>query len=107
VHKLAIVPLLFLLTACAVGSIDQQLATGARIHAAATRSAASALDAHVITSRDAEAYRAIATTSSEILNSARDLKDIDPKTAEGKVQLANGFLRELQEFLVKQLEKQP
>lgn len=106
-RKFAIIPLLFLLTACATGGIDQQLTTGARIHAAATRSVAGALDAHVITSKDAEAYGAIATTSSEILDSARDLKDIDPKTAEGKVQLANGFLKELQDFLVKQLEKQP
>lgn len=105
--NLVVLPLLFLLTACAVGSIDQQLATGARIHAAATRSVTGALDAHIISSKDAESYNDLAVNSSEILDSARDLKDIDPKTAEGKVQLANGILKELQEFLVKQLEKQP
>lgn len=105
-RKLSILfPLLFLLTACA--GLDQKLETGARIHAATTRSVTNALDAHVISSKDAEAYQAIAVNSSSILDSARDLKDIDPKTAYGKVQLANGFLKELQDFLIKQLEKQP
>lgn len=95
-----------ILTGCAT-NIDRQLATGARIHATATRSVTGALDAHMIGSKDAEAYNALAVNSSAILDSARDLKDIDPKTAEGKVQLANGILKELQDFLVKYLEKQP
>jgi len=97
---------LLILAGCA-HNIDRELATGARIHAAATRSVTGALDAHIISSEDAEAYNALAISSSEILDSARDLKDIDPTTAAGKVQLANGILKELQEFLVKQLEKQP
>lgn len=96
----------FALSGCAT-NIDQQLSTGAQIHAAATRSVAGAVDAHIVSSKDAEAYQEIAVNASEILDSARDLKDIDPKTAEGKIQLANGILRELQDFLIKQLEKQP
>lgn len=105
--KFIIAALAALLLAGCATNIDQKLATGARIHAAATRSVTGALDAHLISSKEAEAYNALAVNSSEILDSARDLKDIDPETAEGKVQLANGILKELQDFLVKQLEKQP
>ena len=53
-RKLLLVPILaLLLIGCATQSIEQQLNTGAQIHAAATRSVAGALDAHVITSKDA------------------------------------------------------
>lgn len=107
-RKLLLVPILVLLLAgCATQSIEAQLNTGARIHAAATRSVAGALEAHVISSKDAEAYQAIAVNSSAILDSAKAIKDSDPSTAEGKVKLANDILAELQQFLVKQLEKQP
>lgn len=107
-RKLLLIPLIaLLLVGCATQDIEQQLNTGAQIHAAATRSVAGALDAQVITSKDAETYQAIAVNSSAILDSAKDLKDSDPSTAEGKIKLANDILAELQQFLVKQLEKKP
>lgn len=106
IRKILALSALLILTGCAT-NIDRDLATGARIHAVATRSVTGALDAHLISSKDAEAYNALAVNSSAILDSARDLKDIDPKTAEGQVQLANGILKELQDFLIKYLEQQP
>jgi hypothetical protein len=108
-RKLFLVPILaLLLVGCASQSIEQELNTGAQIHAAATRSVRTALDGHLISSKDAEAYQAIAVNSSAILDSAKDLKDSDPSTAEGKVKLANDILAELQAYLVKIIqEKQP
>lgn len=91
----------FLLVLAGCANFDTKLNTAARIHAAATRSVASSLDAHLITSKDAEAYQGIAVQSSHILDSAKELKDTDPKTAEEKLNLANSILAQLNAFLVR------
>jgi uncharacterized lipoprotein YajG len=94
---------LLILAGCA--SFDARLKTAADIHAATTRSVTSALDAHVISSRDAEAYQEIAVNSSYILDSARVLKDTDVKSAEAKLDLANKILLELHKYLLKEEAK--
>jgi hypothetical protein len=98
---------LLLLAGCASQPIETQLNTGAQVLAGANRSVASALDAHMITSNDATHYQGIALHANAILNSARDLKDSDPTTAEGKIKLVNDIIRELQDYLVSLLEKKP
>lgn len=104
-RKFLAIPLIaLLLVGCA--TFDQRLNTTVQIHTATTRSVTSALDSHLITSKDAEAYERIASSSSAILDSARDLKDSDPTTADGKLKLANDILTELRDFLLSQ-EKQP
>jgi hypothetical protein len=96
--KLLVVPLLLVLTACA--SFDARLKSAADIHAATTRSVTRALDAQLISSRDAEAYQEIAVNSSYILDSARALKDSDVTSAEAKLDLANRILVELHKYLL-------
>lgn len=96
---------LALVTACANQPIEQQLTVAATVHASTTRAVTAALDAEAITSRDAGRYFELATNASEILNSARDLKDSDPSTAEGKVKLVDGILKELQDFLLQELKE--
>src|SRR5687768_5687967 len=90
---------LVLTVGCASQPIEQQLTVAAAIHAGTTRSVTAALDAEIITSNDAGKYYELAVTASEILNSARDLKDSDPTTAQGKIELVNGVLKELEAFL--------
>jgi len=99
-RKLLFIPILLILTACA--SFDAKLKTAADIHAATTRSVTSALDAHLISSTDAEAYQEIAVNSSYILDSARALKDTDVQSAEAKLDLANTLLIELHKYLLEQ-----
>lgn len=87
------------LALCGCANFDARLNTAAQIHAATTRSVSQSLDAHMISSKDAEAYQAIAVNSSHILDSARELKDTDPTTAEGKLNLASQILGELNKYL--------
>jgi hypothetical protein len=94
---------LLILAGCA--TFDARLNTAAQIHAATTRSVTNALDAHVISSKDAEAYQEIAVNSSYILDSARALKDTDLNGAEAKLDLANKILIELQKYLLAQEAK--
>lgn len=99
-RKLLFIPILLLLTACA--SFDARLKTAADIHAATTRSVTTALDSHLISSTEAEAYQEIAVNSSYILDSARALKDTDVQSAEAKLDLANKILIELHKYLLEQ-----
>lgn len=88
------------LAGCA--SFDAKLNTTTKIHAATTRSVTNALDAEIISSKDAEAYQEIAVNSSYILDSARALKDTNIQSAEAKLNLANKILVELQNYLLEQ-----
>lgn len=99
-RKLFLLPFLLILAACA--SFDARLKTAADIHAATTRAVTRALDAQLISSRDAEAYQEIAVNSSYMLDSARALKDSDVATAEAKLDLANRILSELHKYLLEQ-----
>lgn len=99
-RKLLLFPLLLILTACA--SFDARLKTAADIHAATTRSVTHALDAQLISSKDAEAYQEIAVNSSYLLDSARALKDSDMQSAQAKLELANRILVELHRYLLEQ-----
>lgn len=100
-----LVAMLAVLAGCA--NFDTKLNTAAQIHAGATRSVATSLDAQLISSKDAEAFQVIAVKSSEILDSARELKDSDPKTAEGKLNLASAILTELNNYLLNMQRKGP
>lgn len=101
--KLAIVPLLLILSACA--TFDQRLNTAYQVHTATTRSVTSALNASLISSDDALAFREIAVNSRLVLDSARAVKDTDVESAEGKLQLANDILLQLQRYLIERGEK--
>jgi hypothetical protein len=101
--KILACSLLLVLAGCA--TFDARLKTAADIHAATTRSVTNALDAHVISSQDAEAYQEIAIRSSYILDSARTLKDTDLGSAEAKLDLANKILLELHKYLLKEEAK--
>jgi hypothetical protein len=103
IRKILACSLLLVLAGCA--SLDARLKTAADIHAATTRSVANALDAHVISSRDAEAYQEIAANSSYILDSALALKDTDINSAQAKLDLANRILVELHKYLLKEEAK--
>lgn len=102
-RKFIIAALAVVITGCA--SFDARLKTAADIHATTTRSVTNALDAQLISSRDAEAYQEIAVNSSYILDSARTLKDTDIQSAEAKLDLANKILLELHKYLLKEEAK--
>lgn len=102
-RKLIIAALAIVVAGCA--SFDARLKTAADIHATTTRSVANALDAHLISSQDAEAYQEIAVRSSYILDSALALKDTDIQSAEAKLDLANRILLELHKYLLKEEAK--
>jgi hypothetical protein len=88
-----------LLAACATPQFDARLKMAYDIHTATTQSVTAALDAQLISSRDAEAYRDIAQNARLVLDSARELKDVDTETAEGKLRLAEQILLQLQAYL--------
>lgn len=102
-RRLILAALAVVITGCT--SFDARLKTAADIHAATTRSVTNALDAHVISSRDAEAYQEIAANSSYILDSALALKDTDINSAQAKLDLANRILIELHKYLLKEEAK--
>lgn len=102
-RKFIVAALAVVITGCA--SFDARLNTAANIHAATTRSVTNALDVHLISSQDAEAYQEIAIRSSYILDSARTLKDTDLGSAEAKLDLANKILLELHKYLLKEEAK--
>lgn len=102
-RRLILAALAVVITGCT--SFDARLKTAVDIHAATTRSVTNALDAHVISSRDAEAYQEIAANSSYILDSALALKDTDINSAQAKLDLANRILIELHKYLLKEEAK--
>lgn len=94
-----ILVLIAALTLSACASFDARLVAATKIHTQATRSVTTALDASLITSKDAESFEKIATESSAVLDSARVLKDTDAATAEDKLNLAQSILLQLQRYL--------
>jgi uncharacterized lipoprotein YajG len=87
-----------LLAGCA--SFDRRLDTAYQVHTATTRTVTNALDARLIPSDDAIAFQEIAVNSRLVLDSARAVKDTDAASAEGKLQLANDILLQLQRYLI-------
>lgn len=81
-------------------SFDQQLKFTIDTHTAVTRSVTSALNARLISSKDAETYHKLAVSAREVIDAAVSLKDSDISTAEGQLQLANELLIELQKYLI-------
>lgn len=98
-NKCGLLLAVVLLAGCA--NFDARLKTAYDVHTATTQSVASALDAQVITSTDAEAFQDIALNSRLVLDSARALKDSDIDSAEGKLKLANDILLEIHTYLLK------
>lgn len=94
---------LAVLAGCA--SFDARLKTAYDVHTATTQSVTAALDAQLITSDDALAFREIAVNSRLVLDSARAVKDTDIESAEGKLKLAEQILIELQSYLRKREQK--
>lgn len=80
-------------------SFDQRLKLTIDTHTAVTRTVTSALDARLISSKDAEAYNKLAVGAREVIDAAVSVKDSDISTAEGQLQLANELLIELQKYL--------
>lgn len=97
---LMLLAILGAILASGCASFDARLKTAADIHTVTTSSVTHALDAHIITSRDAEAFQEIAVNSSYILDSALALKDTDIESAEAKLDLANKILVELHKYLL-------
>lgn len=89
-----------MLAGCA--SFDARLKTAYDIHTATTHSVTTALDARLIPSDDAIAFREIAVNSRLVLDSARAVKDTDAESAEGKLRLAEQILVQLQVYLQRQ-----
>lgn len=96
--------ILLLLTACAAltppKSLDQRIAFAYGVHTAVQSAAASSLDAHEITSKEAEQVLALADKSRQILDGAKLAAGVgDLKSAEGQLQLATTVLLQLQAHL--------
>lgn len=81
-------------------SFDQRWKLANDSHTLATRTVRSALDARLISSRDAKAYLGLAENAKLVLDGAWDLRAADISTAEGQLQLANDILIKLQQFLI-------
>ncbi len=105
-HKLAIVPLLFLLTACAslglapAASFEERLAYAVSQNAAVRNAAAASLERQEIALDDAQRVLKITDEVRTALDAARVASGAgDVSTAEGRLQLATAILIELQTFL--------
>jgi hypothetical protein len=96
--------LLVLLAGCA--NFDARLKTAYDVHTATTQSVSTALDARLISSNDAIAFREIAVNSRLVLDSARAVKDTDADSAEDKLRLANEILLQLQAYLQRKENEQ-
>lgn len=82
-------------------SFEQRLKITIDTHTAVTRTVTAALNAQLISSKDAEAYNKIAVGAREVIDAAVVLKDSDVSSAEGQLHLANDILIELQQYLTK------
>lgn len=99
-------PALVMQTGCATTqgqslSFEQRLKITIDTHTAVTRTVTAALNAQLISSKDAEAYNKLAVGAREVIDGAVVLKDSDVSSAEGQLQLANDILVELQQYLTK------
>jgi hypothetical protein len=106
VRKLAIVPLLFLLTACAslglapASSFDERLAYAVSQNAAVRETAAVSLERKEISVDDARRVLKITDEVRTALDAARLAAGSgDVSTAEGRLQLATSILINLQAYL--------
>lgn len=97
--------LVLMLAACAqlglapAKSFDDRLAYAYGTNTALREASTAALNAKQITSSDMEHIMAVNDQARSILDAARGMKDIDPKTAEGRLVLATNLLVQLQTFL--------
>lgn len=105
-RKLAIIPLLFLLTACAqlglapASSFDQRLAYAVSQNAAVRNAAAVSLERQEIALEDAQRVLKITDEVRTALDAAKFAAGAgDVSTAEGRLQLATAILIELQSYL--------
>lgn len=106
IRKIALLPLLLLLTACASlglappATVSERLAYAYSNHTAVLEATTHALDMHDITSEDAQRILVIADQSRQALDAAKlAINAGDPQTAEGRLQLATAILTELQSYL--------
>lgn len=105
-RKLAIIPLLFLITACAslglapASSFEERLAYAVSQNAAVRSAAAVSLERQEIALEDAQRVLKITDEVRTALDSARLASGVgDVSTAEGRLQLATAILVELQTYL--------
>lgn len=105
-RKLAIIPLLYLLTACAslglapASSFSDRLAYAYGTHSAVLVSATQSLDAGEIGSQDASRVLKVADEARTALDAAKLANGVgDTTTAEGRLQLATALLTNLQAYL--------
>lgn len=104
--KLSIIPLLFLLTACAslglapASSFEERLAYAVSQNAAVRNAAAASLERQEIALEDAQRVLKITDEVRTSLDAAKAAVGAgDVSTAEGRLQLATAILVELQNFL--------
>lgn len=96
---------LFILGCASLGleqptSLDQRLAYAYSTHTAVLRAATDSLNAHEISSDDAQHVSDIAAQSRLVLDSARAAFNAgDMQTAEGRLLMATGILQQLQDYL--------
>lgn len=105
-RKLAIIPLIFLLTACAslglapASSFEERLAYAVSQNAAVRNTAAVSLERNEIHLEDAQRVLKITDEVRTALDAARLASGAgDVSTAEGRLQLATAILTELQNYL--------
>lgn len=105
-RKLAIIPLLFFLTACAslglapASSFEERLAYAVSQNAAVRNTAAVSLERQEIALEDAQRVLKITDEIRTALDAARLANDVgDPSTAEGRLQFATAILVQIQNYL--------
>jgi hypothetical protein len=106
VRKLAIIPFLLLLTACAslglapASTFEERLAYAVSQNAAVRNAAAASLERNEIALEDAQRVLKITDEVRTALDAARLASGAgDVSTAEGRLQLATAILIELQNYL--------
>lgn len=105
-RKLALIPLLFLLTACAslglapASTFEERLAYAVSQNAAVRTAAAVSLERNEIALADAQRVLKITDEVRTALDAAKLASGLgDTSTAEGRLQLATAILIELQNYL--------
>lgn len=105
-RKLAFIPLLFLLTACAslglapASTFEERLAYAVSQNAAVRNAAAVSLERNEIALADAQRVLKITDEVRTALDAAKLASGLgDTSTAEGRLQLATAILIELQNYL--------
>lgn len=105
-RKLAIIPLLLILTACAslglapASSFSDRLAYGYGTHTAVLATATQSLELGEISSEDASRVLKVADEARTALDAAKLASGAgDVTTAEGRLQLATALLTNLQAYL--------